>query len=125
MRLAIEVRKRQGDVKLTRAEFERWLRERFYDPAFQNVEVQIADMVDVAWKARLLRTVRDEPRCARPRRRGAAGGAERGQGARPGGRALARRQALPFTFVADRVLQDLHCHRHPRSSAWVYDELPQ
>ena len=45
------VRTGQGDVKLTREEFERRLRERFYDPAFQLVERQIADVVDVAWKA--------------------------------------------------------------------------
>jgi len=49
--MAIEVRKGQGDVMLTRAEFERRLRERFYDPAFQAVERQIADVVDVAWTA--------------------------------------------------------------------------
>ena len=47
----IEVRKGQGDVKLTRAEFERRLRERFADPAFQTVERQLADIVDVAWHA--------------------------------------------------------------------------
>ena len=47
--MAIEVRKGQGDVKLTRDEFERRLRERFYDPEFQRVEPQIADIVDVAW----------------------------------------------------------------------------
>jgi multimeric flavodoxin WrbA len=46
----VEVRKGQGDVKLTREEFERRLRERFYDPEFQSVEHQIADIVDVAWK---------------------------------------------------------------------------
>jgi multimeric flavodoxin WrbA len=44
-------RKGQGDVKLTREEFERRLRERFYDPAFEAVEPQIAGIVDVAWKA--------------------------------------------------------------------------
>ena len=47
----VEIRKGQGDVKLTREEFERRLRERFYDPEFQNVESQIADIVEVAWKA--------------------------------------------------------------------------
>ena len=47
----VEIRKGQGDVKLTREEFERRLRERFYDPEFQNVEGQIADIVEVAWKA--------------------------------------------------------------------------
>ena len=50
-RMAIEARKGQGDVKLTREEFERRLRERFYDPEFRSVERQIADVVDVAWRA--------------------------------------------------------------------------
>src|SRR6266540_1986791 len=49
--MAVEVRKGQGNVKLTRDEFERRLRERFNDPAFQTVERQVADIVDVAWKA--------------------------------------------------------------------------
>jgi multimeric flavodoxin WrbA len=49
--MAIDVRKGQGDVKLTRDEFERRLRERFFDPAFQKVERQIAEVVDVAWQA--------------------------------------------------------------------------
>jgi len=48
--MAVEVRKGQGDVKLTREEFEHRLRERFNDPEFQNVGNQIADVVDVAWK---------------------------------------------------------------------------
>jgi multimeric flavodoxin WrbA len=47
----VEVRKGQGDVKLTREEFERRLRERFYDPEFEAVEPQIAAVVEVAWKA--------------------------------------------------------------------------
>ena len=48
--MAIDIRKGQGDVKLTRDEFERRLRERFYDPEFQRVERQIAEVVEVAWK---------------------------------------------------------------------------
>ena len=48
--MTIEVRKGQGDVKLSRAEFEHRLRERFYDPGFERVEAQIADVVEVAWK---------------------------------------------------------------------------
>ena len=48
--MAITVRKGQGDVKLTREEFERRLRERFYDPAFEQLDRQIAEVVDVAWK---------------------------------------------------------------------------
>ena len=47
----VDVRKGQGDVKLTRQEFERRLRERFYDPEFQRVDRQISEIVDVAWKA--------------------------------------------------------------------------
>ena len=49
--MTVDVRKGQGDVKLTREEFERRLRERFYDPEFEQVERQIADVIDVAWKA--------------------------------------------------------------------------
>jgi multimeric flavodoxin WrbA len=49
--MTVDVRKGQGNVKLTRDEFERRLRERFYDPGFANVERQLADVVDVAWKA--------------------------------------------------------------------------
>src|SRR5262245_36810949 len=48
--MAIAVRKGQGDVKLTRAEFERRLRERFYDPAFEKVDRQISEIVDTAWQ---------------------------------------------------------------------------
>jgi multimeric flavodoxin WrbA len=49
--MATEVRKGQGDVKLTRDEFARRLRERFYDPAFRTVDRQISEIVDVAWSA--------------------------------------------------------------------------
>ena len=49
--MAVDVRKGQGDVKLTREAFERRLRERFYDPGFEKVERQIADVIDVAWNA--------------------------------------------------------------------------
>jgi multimeric flavodoxin WrbA len=45
------VRRGQGDVKLSREEFERRLRERFYDPAFERVERQLADVIEVAWTA--------------------------------------------------------------------------
>jgi multimeric flavodoxin WrbA len=48
--MATLVRKGQGDVKLTREEFEKRLRERFYDPAFQKVERQIGDVIAVAWQ---------------------------------------------------------------------------
>src|SRR5439155_24265712 len=49
-RVAVEVPKGQGDVKLTRDEFERRLRERFFDPAFQTVDRKITDVINVAWK---------------------------------------------------------------------------
>ena len=48
--MTVDVRRGQGDVKLTREEFERRLRERFFDPEFQAVERQIADIAEVAWK---------------------------------------------------------------------------
>jgi len=44
-----EVRKGQGDVKLSRAEFERRLRERFADPAFEPLAEEIQQIADVAW----------------------------------------------------------------------------
>jgi multimeric flavodoxin WrbA len=44
------VRKGQGDVKLSRESFERRLRERFSDPAFDGVKVELDRIVDVAWK---------------------------------------------------------------------------
>jgi hypothetical protein len=46
-----EIRKGQGDVKLTRDEFARRLRERFYDPAFESLRAEIDHLVDVAWTA--------------------------------------------------------------------------
>lgn len=45
-----EMRKGQGDVKLSRTEFERRLRERFSDPAFDAVTREIQEIVNVAWK---------------------------------------------------------------------------
>jgi multimeric flavodoxin WrbA len=47
----VDVRKGQGNVKLTRDEFERRFRQRFFDPDFQKVEGELADIVNVAWKA--------------------------------------------------------------------------
>ena len=44
------VRKGQGDVKLTRQEFERRIGERFYDPSFDSVRGEIDRVIDVAWK---------------------------------------------------------------------------
>src|ERR671913_1167854 len=49
--MAIEIRRGQGEVKLTREEFARRLRERFYDPAFQSVDRQFTEIVEVAWQA--------------------------------------------------------------------------
>jgi multimeric flavodoxin WrbA len=46
-----DIRKGQGDVKLSREEFERRLRERFYDPAFDAVASELQKVVDVAWTA--------------------------------------------------------------------------
>jgi multimeric flavodoxin WrbA len=48
--MPIQVRKGQGDVKLTREEFERRLRQRFYDPAFEHVEGHVSAVVEVAWE---------------------------------------------------------------------------
>jgi len=47
----VDVRKGQGDVKLTREEFERRLRERFFDPEFEHVKREIDAVVAVAWNA--------------------------------------------------------------------------
>ena len=44
------VRKGQGDVTLSREEFERRFRERFYDPTFAAVSAELDRIVDVAWK---------------------------------------------------------------------------
>jgi multimeric flavodoxin WrbA len=45
------VRKGQGDVKLSKEEFERRLRQRFYDPAFQAAQPEIDRIVEIAWDA--------------------------------------------------------------------------
>jgi multimeric flavodoxin WrbA len=49
--MSIQVRKGQGDVKLTREEFERRLRARFSDPDFETVGRELAAIVDVAWRS--------------------------------------------------------------------------
>ena len=46
-----DVRKGQGDVKLSRVEFERRIRERFADPAFDALSQELQRIVDVAWTA--------------------------------------------------------------------------
>ena len=47
--LTPKTRKGQGDVKLSRGEFERRLRERFYDPLFDRLSADIDRIVDTAW----------------------------------------------------------------------------
>ncbi len=41
----------QGDVKLSRKEFEQQFCERFYDPAFDAVRTEIGRIVEIAWTA--------------------------------------------------------------------------
>src|SRR5947208_2210110 len=55
-----DVRKGQGSVKLSREEFERRFRERFFDPSFDTVEPEIGRVVEVAWHA--YDTYRKSPR---------------------------------------------------------------
>ena len=43
------VRKGQGDVSISREEFARRVRERFYDPAFDAVRDEIERVIEVAW----------------------------------------------------------------------------
>jgi multimeric flavodoxin WrbA len=45
-----QVRKTQGNVKLTREEFNRSLGERFFDSSFDAVRAQIEQVMEVAWK---------------------------------------------------------------------------
>jgi multimeric flavodoxin WrbA len=46
-----DVRKGQTDTALSREEFERRLRERFYDPAFGRLTESLDRVVDVAWES--------------------------------------------------------------------------
>jgi multimeric flavodoxin WrbA len=48
---AADVRKGQGDVKLSREEFARRLGERFYDPAFDPIRADIDRIIETAWVA--------------------------------------------------------------------------
>ena len=48
--MSIDVRKGQASVKLSREEFERRLRQRFYDPAFDAVAADVDRVVETAWK---------------------------------------------------------------------------
>ena len=43
------VRKGQGDSHLSREEFSRRLRERFYDPRFESVQQQVDALIEAAW----------------------------------------------------------------------------
>jgi multimeric flavodoxin WrbA len=45
----IEVRKGMPDVSISREEFEKRFRARFYDPLFENVEAELKKVIDVAW----------------------------------------------------------------------------
>jgi multimeric flavodoxin WrbA len=45
------VRKGQGDTRLSQEEFVRRLRERFYDPLFDAVQPEIERVLEAAWKA--------------------------------------------------------------------------
>jgi multimeric flavodoxin WrbA len=45
----VDVRTGQGSVALSREEFERRIRLRFYDPAFEHVEAALQQIIDVAW----------------------------------------------------------------------------
>ena len=45
-----EIRKGQGDVRLSRDEFRRRLKERFKDPAFDAVSAELDRIIDVAWE---------------------------------------------------------------------------
>jgi multimeric flavodoxin WrbA len=47
----VHVRKGQGDVKLSRAEFAQRLTQHFYDPAFAALQPEIDRIVDAAWQA--------------------------------------------------------------------------
>jgi len=45
-----KVRTGQGEVKLSREEFNRRFSERFYDPGFQAIKTEIDRVIEVAWK---------------------------------------------------------------------------
>lgn len=47
----IDVRKGMPTTHIDRREFERRFRERFFDPAFEKVEDQLAAIIDVAWES--------------------------------------------------------------------------
>jgi multimeric flavodoxin WrbA len=45
----INIRKGQGDTRLSREEFARRFREQFYDPAFEPLKTQIEQLIEAAW----------------------------------------------------------------------------
>jgi hypothetical protein len=49
MMVQIEVRKGMPDVQLTREEFERRFRDRFFDPAFSKREGALKGIIGTAW----------------------------------------------------------------------------
>lgn len=49
MIVQIEVRKGMPDVQLSREEFERRFRDRFFDPAFVKNEAALKAITDTAW----------------------------------------------------------------------------
>jgi hypothetical protein len=67
----VDVRKGQGDVKLSREEFERRLRQRFSDPLFDTVAGELDRVIDIAWQT--YDTYRKSPRT----RKAGAGFADR------------------------------------------------
>ena len=82
-----DVRKGQGDVKLTREEFARRVRERFYDPAFDAVRDELDRVIEVAWDGY------DDT--ARARARGKAGAGLRRPRVRAPGRVARDARAHP------------------------------
>jgi multimeric flavodoxin WrbA len=48
---APEIRKGQGDTRLSREEFERRWRQKFYNPLFDSVRSEIDRVAEIAWKA--------------------------------------------------------------------------
>jgi multimeric flavodoxin WrbA len=64
--VAPEVRKGQGDMRIPADVFRARLRERFYDPAFEGVSVELDKLVEIAWHA-----YRDSHKSPRTRAAGA------------------------------------------------------
>jgi multimeric flavodoxin WrbA len=56
----LQIRKGQGDVALSREEFERRLRQRFAEPIFESLEHHLAPVIEAAWES--YKTSRKSPR---------------------------------------------------------------